>query len=80
MGMFDRVWIPCPRCGQPREFQSKGGECVLADYYWPDAPVAVLRDIAFDTGWCALCRQPFEVPPLPVTCNESLDECIRRIV
>lgn len=45
MGMFDRVMVDCPNCGERVEFQSKAGECVLADFGVNDAPVPVLMDI-----------------------------------
>ena len=45
MGMFDTVMVPCPTCGEPSEFQSKGGDCTLATYTLDDAPDDVLLDV-----------------------------------
>ena len=35
MGMFDRVWIHCPHCGERIEEQSKAGDCGLRDLEVP---------------------------------------------
>jgi hypothetical protein len=45
MGMFDTVMVPCPTCGTPSEFQSKGGGCHLDTYTLEDAPDDVLLDV-----------------------------------
>lgn len=45
MGMFDTVTVPCPTCGERREFQSKSGECKLETYTLDDAPDDVLLDV-----------------------------------
>lgn len=52
MGMYDRVWLVCPKCGSQIEWQSKAGECHLADYSLFDAPPAILGDIAGEHGVC----------------------------
>lgn len=56
MGMFDSVWIPCPKCGTDVEFQSKGGECLLISFTLDTAPPRVIADILGDTGWCTECK------------------------
>lgn len=55
MGMFDIVWVPCPRCGERIEFQSKGGMCILHDYEFTDAPAEVLMDLNGDEWRCTKC-------------------------
>ncbi|WP_156829747.1 hypothetical protein [Methylovulum miyakonense] len=45
MGMFDSVYVPCPKCGELNEFQSKGGDCLLNEYTLENAPANVLLDI-----------------------------------
>lgn len=45
MGMFDTVHVPCPTCGTKRGFQSKSGDCTLADYQLDEAPGDVLMDV-----------------------------------
>lgn len=36
MGMFDTVHIACPNCDTMNDVQSKGGDCVLAEYHGLD--------------------------------------------
>jgi len=45
MGVYDTVLLPCPKCGELYEAQSKSGECVLATYNLTDAPSEVLENI-----------------------------------
>lgn len=45
MGMFDSVWVKCPNCGDENEFQSKSGECVLANYDLDNCPADVLENV-----------------------------------
>jgi peptide subunit release factor 1 (eRF1) len=45
MGMFDSVWVKCPKCGEENEFQSKGGECNLSNYNLDDCPNDVMDNI-----------------------------------
>ena len=45
MGMFDSVLVPCPECGRKQEFQSKGGDCILAVYELEQCPPDVLSDV-----------------------------------
>lgn len=45
MGLFDRVYVDCPNCGNQVEFQSKGGECDLVNFSLDDAPIHVLMDM-----------------------------------
>lgn len=60
MGMFDRVWARCPKCGAPNELQSKGGGCHLDDYTLDEAPVEVLADID-RVIWCVDCNTKLEI-------------------
>lgn len=52
--MFDRLWVPCCKCGAAVEFQSKGGNCCLVDYYANNVPLDVLADAKRD-GDCHSC-------------------------
>lgn len=45
MGMFDSVYVACPRCGASTEFQSKAGECSLSIYSLDQAPPEILTDL-----------------------------------
>lgn len=55
MGMYDSVMVPCPQCGTKNEFQSKGGDCSLAEYELADAPADVLLDADRHDGRCHDC-------------------------
>lgn len=62
MGVFDRVYIPCPKCGKESEFQSKGGDCILADYTLETAPVDVLLDVnRHSPNICENCGTKYDV-------------------
>lgn len=45
MGMFDTVWVNCPKCGDELSFQSKSGDCVLANYKLENAPKDVMYNV-----------------------------------
>jgi len=62
MGVFDSVMVPCPKCGQREEFQSKSGPCALAVYNLEDAPDSVLMNINRHAPIaCGKCGAVFEV-------------------
>lgn len=62
MGMFDMVLVPCPKCGRKSEFQSKGGECILATYELNEAPQDVLSDVnRHAPNTCEKCGAEFWV-------------------
>ena len=58
MGMFDRVYVLCPKCGTGIEFQSKAGDCLLIAYTLYDAPPEILGDLSRDTDTkdCPKCK------------------------
>lgn len=64
MGMFDSVWVRCPKCTEPLEFQSKGGECLLINYTVDDAPNDVLRGLVGDKIRCK-CGKLVEIGTPP---------------
>ncbi len=45
MGMFDTVRVPCPNCGERKEFQSKSGPCILATHDLETCPANILADV-----------------------------------
>ena len=57
MGMFDRVWVSCPKCGAQVEFQSKAGECILKDYTLNDVPPEIREDIVGEMEFCENCEE-----------------------
>lgn len=61
MGMFDRVFVPCPECHTPYEFQSKGGECLLTEYTLENAPMKVLSELWPPVAQCKKCKSGFKI-------------------
>ena len=68
MGMFDSVWLECKACGEELEFQSKVGDCVLANYTINNAPPKILLDIDGQVGICMGCRCPNKIHVQVMTC------------
>lgn len=52
MGLYDSVWIPCPRCGHEVEFQSKAGRCEMAEYTLATVPPSIAGDVSDDVSQC----------------------------
>ncbi len=61
MGMYDSVMVPCPKCGERSEFQSKSGACTLAVFSLECAPDVVLFGLGDSTEHCAKCGTHFTV-------------------
>lgn len=62
MGMFDTVYVPCPKCGLREEFQSKSGDCILAQYNMEKCPWDVLKDVnRHAPKQCEKCGSWFKV-------------------
>lgn len=62
MGMFDTVMVPCPECGETSEFQSKGGDCILAVYDLHACPPDVMGDVnRHAPNTCEKCGTVFAV-------------------
>lgn len=71
MGMFDTVRVPCPKCGEVYEAQSKSGDCVLAIYDYPTpgaakpAPNDVMDGVNRHAPFtCSNCGTIFKVPTM----------------
>jgi hypothetical protein len=52
MGMFDSLFVPCRDCGEPVEFQSKAGDCRLAEYTIADVPDNVAASLIGEWAYC----------------------------
>ena len=74
MGLFDSVYVDCPHCGKPVEFQSKADEApYMHRYTIADAPTHILTDVLNRPehcmscgGWMALVDPAFPIePPRP---------------
>jgi ribosomal protein S27AE len=62
MGMFDTVMVPCPKCGTKSGFQSKGGDCMMAEYELENCPSYVLSDVnRYAPNTCVECGTVFAV-------------------
>jgi hypothetical protein len=57
MGMFDSLYAQCPKCSHLVEFQSKEGDCELANFVIADAPVDILLDVLNRPRCCRSCGQ-----------------------
>ena len=57
MGMFDAVWVPCPNCGKPMEWQTKAGACNMDSYTLETAYPELLTDIMNDARYHETCGQ-----------------------
>ena len=44
MGMYDSIYVHCPKCGECIEFQSKSGDCILEVYTLENCPEDVLAN------------------------------------
>jgi len=70
MGMFDSVMIPCPKCGNKVEAQTKSGDCILAVYDFPGsgenpAPDCVMEDVNRHSPCICECGCKFHVNITP---------------
>lgn len=65
MGMFDSIRTPCPNCGEELEFQTKGGECILASYPLDEIPTSAAEYAIGDKEQCTNCDVIFEISLAP---------------
>lgn len=62
MGMYDTVWVECPKCGTKEGFQSKGGDCLLGDYDLDNCPSDVMKNVNRHSPYeCEKCKSLFKV-------------------
>jgi len=62
MGMYDTVLVPCPKCGEEEQFQSKSGECLLQCFKLSECPDYILRNVNRHSPYeCEKCSSVFEV-------------------
>ncbi len=73
MGMFDSVGVPCPKCGEVFEAQSKSGPCFCNWYSIDAVPLDVAEDIDRHAPFtCKKCGNVFSVNA-PSSGKEYLD-------
>lgn len=61
MGMYDSVWVKCPRCKKENEFQTKSGECILENYTLENCPEDVLMNVNRHSPYNCDCGACYEV-------------------
>ncbi len=62
MGVYDTVLIPCPKCGELYNAQSKSGECTLQVYDFNNAPPDVMANVNRHAPFiCFNCNAVFHV-------------------
>jgi hypothetical protein len=62
MGMYDTVWVKCPKCKTKNEFQSKSGDCYLENYSLKKCPPDVLANVNRHSPIkCEKCDTLYEV-------------------
>lgn len=60
MGMFDSIYLKCPECDTPNEFQTKSGDCVLGVYDEKTAPLRAWIDVNRHAPIeCEKCSTPY---------------------
>lgn len=58
MGLFDSLYVDCPKCGMPVEYQSKALEdCYCRNFTLETAPGEILFDVMNDPHYCMQCGQ-----------------------
>ena len=60
-GVFNKIMVPCPECGNKVEFRSKSGSCRLDTYYIESVPTLELVGILGDTKECIYCGEYIEI-------------------
>lgn len=55
MGMFDSVYLKCPKCKTDLEIQTKSGHCLLNSYELDEVPVEIARSLNGSTEKCYKC-------------------------
>lgn len=66
MGCYDTIMIPCPKCGEIYEAQSKSGDCLLREYKFEDCPEDVMENVNRHAPFiCSNCQTSFMVEMTP---------------
>ena len=79
MGCFDTVFVPCPQCGTKYAAQSKGGDCILAEYEMDEAPSDVMSNVNRHAPFvCDTCGCVFKVTEIKPRTIQYITERISR--
>lgn len=55
MGLYDSLYVRCPKCSARIEFQSKAGDCTLARYTLRNCPPEIAIDLDRESQACEKC-------------------------
>ncbi len=55
MGMYDSVYVDCPKCNTSIEFQSKVGHCALNGFSVSAVPMVIAEDLHGKQERCEHC-------------------------
>ena len=61
MGCYDTVEVHCPKCGEAHYFQSKSGDCSMAQYTLEECPPDVMQNINRHAPVTCECGVRFQV-------------------
>lgn len=62
MGMYDTIMVPCPKCGEEHEAQTKSGECLMHVWTLDRAPADAMEGVNRHAPfYCKTCNVHFEV-------------------
>jgi hypothetical protein len=68
MGLYDSVWLRCPRCGGISvEVQSQANGSHMKSYTEEDAPPNIIQDIDNQTCTCDSCHAKWKIDVRPQT-------------
>ena len=70
MGCYDSILLPCPKCGELYEAQSKSGDCLLRVFDFDKTPSDVMKNVNRHAPFtCFNCGEIFHVEfnPTPKT-------------
>jgi hypothetical protein len=64
MGMYDTIFMECPKCGEMNEEQTKWGPCRLHEYTIDDASPDAIEKFVQDPVKCRSCGKKYIVKML----------------
>jgi hypothetical protein len=68
MGCYDTILLPCPKCGEIYDAQSKSGDCTLRVFDFKDTPQDVMSNVNRHAPFvCFKCHTVFHVVFTPET-------------
>jgi len=74
MGMFDSLYVNCPKCKKQLEFQSKSGECLLSVYTKESLTPQVAIGMNGDIVKCKSCGNSFKLE-CEIGMNRDIVKC-----